>query len=100
MTSESSHNNVTQELLDAMTAAKQGRRPSTGPREFAPPSQGGWNGNPPSAQASEFGPGLSRNRAEVAPLVDREHRRAAEAVSTPIRLAPSRRGRPRPLHID
>lgn len=43
--------------------------------------------------ASEFGPGFSRDRSDVAPLVDRSHRRAAEAVRVPI---PVTSGRPHP----
>lgn len=46
--------NVPQHVLDAMADAKRGRRDRDG--------------------ASEFGPGRSRNRADVAPLVNREHR--------------------------
>lgn len=46
--------NVPQDLLDAMADAKRGSRDRQG--------------------ASEYGPGRSRSRADVAPLVDRRHR--------------------------
>lgn len=46
--------NVPQDLLDAMADAKRGRGDRDG--------------------ASEYGPGRSRSRADVAPLVDRRHR--------------------------
>ncbi|MBS1695765.1 MAG: hypothetical protein JST91_26510 [Actinobacteria bacterium] len=45
--------NVPQHVLDAMADAKR---------------------SPDRAGASEFGPGPSRSRADVAPLVDRRHR--------------------------
>ncbi|BBZ34120.1 hypothetical protein MCNF_27250 [Mycolicibacterium confluentis] len=52
------------------------------------------------AGASEFGPGLSRNRQDVAPLVNRNHRRTASPPPIKVTSARPHPGRPRPRLAD
>ena len=59
-----------QHVLDAMADTKRGRNELAG--------------------ASEFGPGRSHNRADVAPLADRRHRDGI--IRDPADLAPGARG--------
>jgi hypothetical protein len=61
--------NVPQHVLDAMSDAKR---------------------TPDRNGASEYGPGLSRSRADVAPLVDRRHRDGI--LRDPADLAPGALG--------
>lgn len=60
---------IPQELLDAMADAKR---------------------QPLREDASEYGPGISRDRTEVAPLVDRSHRRAAQSIGVPVPMTSNR----------
>lgn len=71
--------NATQELIDAMHDAK-----AHGDR----------------AGASEYGPGPSRNRGDVAPLVNRDHRRSSAPPAVEVTSARPHAGRPRPRLAD
>lgn len=71
--------NMTQDLIDAMRDAK-----AHGDR----------------ASASEYGPGLSRNRVDVAPLVNRNHRRNSGPPPVEVSSARPHAGRPRPRLAD
>jgi len=79
MVFENARANMTQELIDAMHDAK---------------ARGDRSG------ASEFGPGPSRDRHDVAPLVNRAHRR--NSAPPPVAVSSNRPhpGRPRPRLAD
>lgn len=70
---------ATQELIDAMTDAK---------------ARGDRFG------ASEYGPGPSRNRDDVAPMVNRDHRRSSTPPPVEVTSARPHAGRPRPRLAD